>query len=147
MQSLSTRRTLSLPVLALAAVLMTGCGPTPAAPSTGAPFSQTDLRVGTGTDVALGKTVTLNYTGWLYDSARTDQKGLEFDTSIGKTPLVFTVGAAQVISGLEQGLAGVKGGGGPRNVIPPSHGYGAVRKGPLPAFLKPVFDVEPPHRH
>jgi FKBP-type peptidyl-prolyl cis-trans isomerase FkpA len=142
MQSVSTCRPLSLPVLALAAVLMTGCGPTPAAPSTGAPFSQTDLRVGTGTDVALGKTVTMNYTGWLYDCARTDQKCLEFDTSIGKTPLVFTVGAAQVIPGLEQGMAGMKVGGARRIVIPSSLGYGSVRNGPIPAFSTLVFDVE-----
>jgi FKBP-type peptidyl-prolyl cis-trans isomerase FkpA len=127
---------------ALAAFATTGCGPSPSAPSIGAPFSQTDLRLGTGADAAVGKTLTANYTGWLYDNTTTDHKGLQFETSVGGTPLTFMLGAGQVIPGLEQGMAGMKVGGARRVVIPSSLGYGAVRNGPIPAFSTIIFDVE-----
>jgi FKBP-type peptidyl-prolyl cis-trans isomerase FkpA len=127
---------------ALAAVAAAGCGPSPTTPSTGAPFSQTDLRLGTGADAVPGKTLTANYTGWLYDSTKPDQKGLQFETSTGSTPLTFTLGAGQVIAGLEQGMVGMKVGGARRVVIPSSLGYGGVRNGPIPAYTTIIFDVE-----
>jgi FKBP-type peptidyl-prolyl cis-trans isomerase FkpA len=141
-QSFRTLTPAAMLSVALATVMLAGCGPSPAAPSSGAPFSESDLRLGTGADVALGKVVTVDYTGWLYDSAKSDQKGLQFDTSVGKTPLTFTIGASQVVSGLEEGMAGMKVGGARRIVIPPSLGYGAVRNGPIPAFSTLVFEVD-----
>jgi FKBP-type peptidyl-prolyl cis-trans isomerase len=136
------RPALAFAACALAALGIAGCGPTPTTPSTGAPFSQTDLRLGTGADVAPGKALTLNYTGWLYDSTKTDQKGLQFETSVGGTPLTFTVGAGQVITGLEQGMAGMKAGGARRIVIPSSLAYGGSRNGPIPAFSTIIFEVD-----
>ena len=127
---------------AVAAVTIAACGPTPTTPSVGAPYSQTDLRVGTGTEAVAGKALSVNYTGWLYDSTKTDQKGLQFDSSAGGTPLTFTLGAGQVIQGFDQGMAGMKVGGARRLVIPSSLGYGAVRNGSIPAFSTMVFDVE-----
>jgi FKBP-type peptidyl-prolyl cis-trans isomerase FkpA len=127
---------------ALAAVTIDGCGPSPTAPSVGAPYSQKDLQLGTGADAVSGKTLTANYTGWLYDSAKTDQKGLQFETSVGGSPLTFTLGAGQVIQGIEQGVAGMKVGGVRRIVIPSSLGYGGVRNGPIPAFSTIVFEVD-----
>lgn len=86
--------------------------------------------------------MTVNYTGWLYDSAKTDQKGLQFDSSVGGTPLTFTLGAGQVIQGFDLGMTGMKVGGARRLIIPASLGYGAVRNGSIPAFATLVFDVE-----
>jgi FKBP-type peptidyl-prolyl cis-trans isomerase FkpA len=126
----------------LSAFAATGCGPTPTAPETGAPFSQKDLRLGTGTDAVSGKSLTANYTGWLYDSSKPDQKGLQFETSVGGSALVFTLGAGQVIPGIEQGVTGMKVGGVRRIVIPSSLGYGAQRTGPIPPFATIVFEVE-----
>ena len=50
------------------ALIVSGCTTdTPATPSNGAPYSQTDLRVGTGAEAGTTGQVTVNYTGWLYD--------------------------------------------------------------------------------
>src|SRR5205814_5477703 len=64
--------------------LFRSCGDSPIAPST-APYKQTDVRPGTGADATTGALVTVNYTGWLYDAAKLDGKGLQFDTSVGAT--------------------------------------------------------------
>src|SRR5436853_135240 len=80
-------------------IVFAGCTDTPASPSENAPFSQTDLRVGTGDGVVGGAALTVNYTGWLYDASRPNQEGLQFDTSIGRSPFSFTLGTGQVIKG------------------------------------------------
>ncbi|MEO8077212.1 MAG: FKBP-type peptidyl-prolyl cis-trans isomerase [Acidobacteriota bacterium] len=106
------------------------------------PFSQVDLRTGTGADAVAGKTVTVNYTGWLYDSAKTDEKGVQFDTSASRGPFVFLLGAGKVIKGWDQGVAGMKIGGLRRLVIPPALGYGSVANGPIPPNSTLLFEVE-----
>ena len=128
-----------LACVALAAAA--GCGSSPTSPST-APFSQTDVRVGTGADATSGSTITVNYTGWLYDASKTNGKGLQFDTSVGGTPFSFALGLGQVITGWDQGLPGMKVGGLRRLVIPPSLAYGAVRYGPIPPDATLVFEIE-----
>jgi FKBP-type peptidyl-prolyl cis-trans isomerase FkpA len=128
-------------VLALAA-FTSACVDAPASPTTTAPFSQTDLLVGTGADALTGSTVTVNYTGWLYDATKTDNKGAQFDSSIGRTPFQFTLGTGQVIRGWDQGIPGMKVGGRRRLVIPPSLAYGSTRSGPIPPNATLVFDVE-----
>lgn len=134
-------RSSSIVVAAVVLAAAAGCGKSPTAPSTSAPYSQTDVRVGTGTDAAAGKVVTVNYTGWLYDSSKTDGKGVQFDSSAG-TPFSFNLGFGEVINGWDQGLPGMKVGGLRRLVIPPSLGYGAVRYGPIPPSATLVFDIE-----
>jgi FKBP-type peptidyl-prolyl cis-trans isomerase FkpA len=119
-----------------------GCTDSPTAPSNNAPFSQTDLRVGSGANAASGGVLTVQYTGWLYDASATDQKGAQFDSSAGRTALTFTLGVGQVIAGWDQGLVGMKVGGLRRLVIPPSLGYGAVRNGPIPPNATLLFEVE-----
>lgn len=126
--------------VAIAAAL-SACGSSPTSPST-APFSKTDLRTGTGTDAVSGKLVTVNYTGWLYDASKTDGKGVQFDTSVGRTPFSFALGYGDVIQGWDQGLPGMKVGGLRRLVIPPSLAYGSVRNGPIPPYATLVFDIE-----
>ena len=56
--------------------------------------------------------------------------------------MTFTVGAAQVIPGLEQGMAGMKAGGARRIVIPSSLAYGGSRNGPIPPFSTVIFEVD-----
>jgi FKBP-type peptidyl-prolyl cis-trans isomerase FkpA len=118
-----------------------GCGD-PAAPTDIVPFSQLDLRIGTGAEATAGKNVTVNYTGWLFDETKTDQKGIQFETSVGATPLTFPLGGGFVIAGWEQGIPGMKVGGLRRLVIPPSLAYGQSRNGPIPANTALVFEVE-----
>lgn len=132
------RRLFTLIVISAA---LAGCKATPTAPSTAA-FSQADLRVGTGAEATSGKAITVHYTGWLYDGSKADSKGLQFETSAGRTPFSFTLGAGQVIAGWDQGLVGMKVGGSRRLVIPPSLAYGPARNGPIPPNASLVFEVE-----
>ena len=125
-----------------AALGLGACAETPAGPSSGAPYSQVDLRLGTGADALTGKNVVVNYTGWLYDPAKTDGKGLQFDTSVGLTPLTFAIGSGQVIQGFDRGVTGMKVGGARRIVVPPSLGYGASRNNSIPPFATLVFEIE-----
>lgn len=128
----------------VAAGWVVGCTPSPSSPTNSAPFSQRDLLVGTGDDAVAGKSLTVNYTGWLYNASQPDQKGARFDSSLGegRTPFVFTLGAGQVIAGWDQGLVGMKVGGLRRLVVPPSLGYGGVRNGPIPPNATLLFEVE-----
>jgi FKBP-type peptidyl-prolyl cis-trans isomerase len=124
----------------LLAVLVTACDDSPTAPAPA--FSQTDLRVGSGEAAASGDTLTVQYTGWLFDDSKPDQKGLQFDSNAGGTPLIFVLGAGQVIAGWDQGLVGVQSGGVRRLVIPPALAYGSIRRGPIPPNSTLIFEVE-----
>lgn len=127
------------------ALVNAGCGssssPSPT-PVPNVPFSQTDIVVGTGADAVNGKTLTVNYTGWLYDATKAEQKGAQFDTSTGRGPYGFVLGARQVITGWDQGLLGMKVGGKRRLVIPPDLAYGASGYGQIPPNATLVFEVD-----
>jgi FKBP-type peptidyl-prolyl cis-trans isomerase FkpA len=111
-------------------------GSTPTSPTPD--YSQTDLRVGTGTEAVAGRRVFVNYAGWLYDPAGTDGKGQQFDARSGFNFILGTT----VIAGWNQGIVGMRVGGLRRLVIPPELGYGAVANGPIPANSTLVFDIE-----
>ncbi len=132
--------------LVLFGAIAVGCGgdDTPTSPSPpGAPFSQTDLRAGNGSEAVSGRTVTVNYTGWLYAPTQPEQKGQQFDTSIGRAPFAFVVGAGRVIQGWDRGVPGMRVGGLRRLVIPPDLAYGAQGSPPnIPPNATLVFDVE-----
>ena len=130
--------------LAIAAACGSSSSPMTPSPAANVPFSQSDLRTGTGTgaDAVAGRTTTVNYTGWLYDATKPDQKGTQFDTSVGRGSFSFLLGAGRVIAGWDQGVPGMKVGGIRRLVIPPSLGYGATANGPIPANSTLVFEVE-----
>jgi FKBP-type peptidyl-prolyl cis-trans isomerase FkpA len=130
-----------LPLLVLAASVAS-CSDSPTSPSNYAPYSQSDLTVGTGGDAVSGRQLTVNYTGWFYGESRPEKKGPVFDTSAGGDPFIFTLGAGQVIAGWDQGLQGMRVGGVRRLVIPPSLAYGAFRNGPIPPNATLVFEVE-----
>ena len=59
----------------------------------------TYTTVGTGTTAAAGKTLTVNYTGWLYNASAANSRGAQFDTAVGRAPFQFTLGVGQVIAG------------------------------------------------
>jgi FKBP-type peptidyl-prolyl cis-trans isomerase FkpA len=127
--------------LALAAAA--ACGDSPVAPTSSAPFSQSDLRVGTGVEATNGLLAQVHYTGWLYDPGRPESKGLRFETNVGaEQPFEFLLGAGEVIEGWDRGVAGMRVGGLRRLIIPPSLAYGSVRNGPIPAYSTLVFEVE-----
>ena len=117
----------------------------PAAPADQvASLQVTDLVAGTGAPAASGTRVTVHYTGWLYDSSAADQKGAEFDSSRTKNrPFTFNLGAGQVITGWDQGVAGMQVGGQRRLVIPADLAYGSSGAGgTIPPGASLVFEVE-----
>jgi len=101
----------------------------------------TDTKAGDGALARTGQTVTVHYTGWLYEGG---QAGAKFDSSHDRgDPFVFPLGAGMVIRGWDEGVAGMKVGGARTLIIPPELGYGARGAGgviPPNATLK--FDVE-----
>lgn len=120
------------------AACATGCTGSATTPSQTPPFTKVDILVGTGGVAASGNTLTVNYTGWLYDPTRSGTKGLQFDTASGFS---FVLGTGQVIAGWDQGLAGMNAGGLRRLTIPPSLAYGDSRSGKIPPNATLVFDI------
>ena len=106
------------------------------------PFSFTDLRVGLGAMAATNQTVTLHYTGWLYSNTPPDNKEAQFDTSIGRGPFEFTIGASQVIRGWERGVPGMRIGGKRKLVLPPEDAYGSNGSGSIPPNATLVFEID-----
>ena len=134
------------------ALLAAGCdnnngGGSPTDPSqVNVEYSFSDLTVGTGPQVVSGNSVTVNYTGWLYNPSGTASKGAEFDSSLrpGRTPYALIVGARQVIPGFEQTILGMQVGGKRRVYIPPSLAYGSsgTQDGSIPPNASIVFEIE-----
>jgi FKBP-type peptidyl-prolyl cis-trans isomerase FkpA len=129
------------------ALLLTACSrpeSPPVAPENRvAELQATDLVAGQGPEATPGATVTVHYTGWLYDHAAADGKGREFDSSRGSRPFSFQVGSGQVIAGWDRGVAGMRTGGQRRLVIPAELAYGESGAGAvIPAGATLVFDVE-----
>lgn len=83
-----------------------------------------DLVVGDGTEAVPGSTVTVHYVGVAWSD------GQQFDASWDRNdPFGFRLGAGQVITGWDEGVAGMRVGGRRRLTIPPHKGYGAAGAG------------------
>ena len=96
-----------------------------------------DIELGEGAQAKPGMRISVHYTGKLED-------GTVFDSSIERgTPFEFVLGAGRVISGWDQGFAGMKVGGKRKLTIPPHMGYGEQGAGGvIPPNATLVFDVE-----
>ena len=105
---------------------------------------KTDVKLGGGTVAKAGQTVTVHYTGWLYDAAAADHKGIKFDSSRDRNePFAFQLGVGQVIKGWDQGVEGMIVGGQRTLIIPAEMGYGARGAGgAIPPNATLLFDVE-----
>lgn len=140
------KQLLSSCVIGLALTLaLAGCdrAKAPQAASANAePLQKIDTLAGTGKEALAGATAVVNYTGWLYEPNAQAQHGAQFDSSIGRAPFSFKLGAGQVIPGWDEGVQGMKVGGKRTLIVPASMGYGAGGAGPIPPNAKLVFDVE-----
>ncbi|RMF59100.1 MAG: peptidylprolyl isomerase [Bacteroidetes bacterium] len=85
-----------------------------------------------------GDAVDVHYTGKLED-------GTVFDSSEGRAPLTFTLGAGQVIPGFEEAVLGMQEGETKQHAIPPEEAYGEHREDlvvPIPRNQFPA-DADP----
>ena len=118
------KRFLIIPIiLVVTGVLMGGCGSTQFAKD--------------------GDIVDVHYTGTLED-------GSEFDSSEGKDPLQFTVGAGQMIAGFENAVYGMKVGETKTVTIPSAEAYGPhdedlvmeINRDELPEDIEPTVGLQ-----
>lgn len=90
-----------------------------------------------------GDTVRVNYTGRSED-------GSVFESSVGLTPLRFTIGSDEVISGFENAVIGMSPGEKKTVVVEPEEGYGMydddlvfeVPKEELPSGMVPHIGMD-----
>ena len=90
-----------------------------------------------------GDTVKVHYTGTLED-------GTVFDSSVGQTPLEFTIGEKQVLQGFEEGVLGLSIGGSNTIHIPAKEAYGlrqenligTFSRGQLPESITPEIGMK-----
>jgi FKBP-type peptidyl-prolyl cis-trans isomerase len=114
--------------------------PTPERPA----LQITDVVVGSGAEAVSGNSVTVHYTGWLFDADAPNQRGRKFDSSKDRNdPFEFDLDAGMVIRGWDEGVQGMKVGGTRVLVIPAHLGYGARGAGGvIPPNATLVFEVE-----
>ncbi|PWQ96557.1 FKBP-type peptidyl-prolyl cis-trans isomerase [Leucothrix pacifica] len=107
-------------------------------------FQKIDTRVGQGPMAQAGQTVSVHYTGWLYDNNAADKRGTKFDSSVDRgQPFEFPLGAGRVIKGWDNGVAGMQVGGKRTLIIPSDMGYGTRGAGSkIPPNATLLFDVE-----
>lgn len=110
------------------------------------PFEQTDLEEGTGDEAAEGASLSVTYTGWLYDPLAEDRRGEQFDAAAADDPFSFTLGETGtdgVIDGWNRGVAGMRAGGRRRLVIPHDLAYGQAGRGSsIPGYATLLFEIE-----
>jgi peptidylprolyl isomerase len=101
-----------------------------------------DLEVGEGAEAVPGTSVTVHYVGVAWSD------GNQFDASWDRNDTFeFRLGAGQVISGWDQGVAGMKVGGRRRITIPSHLGYGdrgaggVIKGGETLVFVVDLLDV------
>ena len=83
-----------------------------------------DLIVGEGSEAVAGQSVEVHYVGVAWSTKSQFDASWDRNDSFG-----FRLGAGQVISGWDEGVAGMKIGGRRRLTIPPHKGYGAAGAG------------------
>jgi len=71
--------------------------------------------------VRQGDTVTVHCTGTL-------ENGTEFDSSMNREPLQFTIGEGNIIPGFEQAVVGMRLGESKMQTVSASQAYGSHRK-------------------
>ncbi len=91
----------------------------------------------------IGDTVKVNYTGRSED-------GTVFESSVGVSPLVFTLGQDEVVTGFEGAVAGMSPGEKKTVVVEPEEGFGAyderlvfqIGKDELPEGVAPQVGMD-----
>lgn len=102
-----------------------------------------ELVAGSGAEVAPDKCIYAHYTGWLTDGTKFDSSRDTASNGQPRTPLGFHQGKKAVITGWDQGFAGMKVGGQRRLIVPYQLAYGENGRPPIiPPKATLIFDVE-----
>ena len=104
----------------------------------------TTTQAGSGAEAAAGNSVSVHYTGWLYDPENEDGRGTKFDSSVDRgQPFGFALGAGRVIAGWDEGVAGMLVGEKRELIIPSDLAYGSRGAGGvIPPDATLLFEVE-----
>ncbi len=115
-----------------------GVPPAPGKLETAFALRYIDTKIGDGAAITPGDFITVQYTGWLASD------GTKFDSSYDhNAPFTFPQGMHRVITGWDQGFAGMKVGGKRRLFIPYQLAYGDAGHPPtIPAKSDLIFDIE-----
>jgi FK506-binding protein 1 len=104
---------------------------------------KTIITEGSGPSPTKGQTVTMEYTGWLKDTSKPDNKGSQFDSSVGRGDFVVKIGVGQVIKGWDEGVTQMKLNEKATLDITADYGYGARGfPGAIPPNSDLIFDVQ-----
>ena len=103
-----------------------------------------DLGDANSASIANGSPVLVHYTGWLYDPAKPDGRGAQFDASRIRSvaPFSFIVGVGKVMKGWDQGVIGMRVNGKRTLIIPASLAYGERVRPNIPPNSNLMFDIE-----
>jgi len=105
--------------------------------------TKTVLSEGSGATPKVGDTVTIEYTGFIKDTNKPDNKGNQFDSSVGRGAFVVKIGVGKVITGWDEGVTTMKVGEKATLDITPDYGYGDRGfPGAIPPNSSLIFDVE-----
>ncbi|KAF7549615.1 hypothetical protein G7Z17_g6259 [Cylindrodendrum hubeiense] len=97
---------------------------------------------GTGAFPKAGQTVIIEYTGYLRDEAAPNQKGAQFDSSVGRGDFETAIGVGRVIKGWDEGVTKMQVGEKATLVISSDFGYGSRGfPGHIPPAADLIFDV------
>ncbi|KAI1342402.1 protein folding, peptidylprolyl isomerase, response to calcium ion [Xylariaceae sp. FL0016] len=104
--------------------------------------TKTTISEGSGATPTVGQSVTIEYTGWLKDTSQPNNKGNQFDSSVGRGDFVTKIGVGQVIKGWDEGVTQMKVGEKATLDISSDFGYGARGfTGHIPPNADLIFDV------
>jgi len=105
--------------------------------------TKTILKEGNGPVPNVGDEVTMEYTGYLKNLSKPDNKGDKFDSSVGRGPLSTLIGMGRVIKGWDEGILTMKLHEKATLDITSDYAYGP--RG-FPGYIPPnsdlIFDVE-----
>lgn len=154
---MNIKQTFAFPLLASVALVITACAETPMPKESELQVIDTivgdsmikdlvieDIKAGTGATASAGQTVSVHYTGWLYDPSAANKRGPKFDSSRDRgQEFKFPLGGGRVIKGWDEGVAGMQVGGQRTLIIPPHKAYGSRGAGrSIPPNATLIFDVE-----
>lgn len=152
-----TKRSITLSLLAITAFTLTACAEAPMPKESELQVIDTivgdsqikdlvteEVKAGNGATASAGQTVSVHYTGWLYDPSAANKRGTKFDSSRDRgQPFQFPLGGGRVIKGWDEGVAGMQVGGQRTLIIPPHKAYGSRGAGgAIPPNATLIFDVE-----